>query len=110
MAKATRYYLDLLVQRGAKVLQYTDGFLHAKTIVVDRQYLATGTANFDIRSFKLNFELAAFIYDRQLAKEAQALFLEDSTHSVPYTVNGVLAKRRGERLGEELSRLFAPIL
>lgn len=110
MAKASQYYLDVMVQRGAKVYRYTNGFLHAKTIVVDEAYVATGTANFDLRSFTLNFELAAFIYDRHLAREAAALFTADMAHTVRYTKAMVAAKRRGQRLSGELSRLLAPIL
>jgi cardiolipin synthase len=110
MAKATMFYLDRIVTGGGRVYLYENGFLHAKTIVVDDRILATGTANFDIRSFRLNFELAAFIYDQRLAQQAAALFQIDLRHASAYTAAMVANKPRHQRLGEEWSRLLAPIL
>lgn len=110
MARASRYYLDQLVKRGASVFYFNAGFLHAKAIIVDGQYLATGTANLDVRSFRLNFEITAFIYDRGLAQEAARLFENELTQANAYTTTQVQNKSRRTQLGDELSRLLAPIL
>ncbi|WP_125703090.1 cardiolipin synthase [Lacticaseibacillus daqingensis] len=110
MARATRFYLDRLVQVGAQIYYYNDDFLHNKTIIVDDQYLAMGTANLDIRSFRLNFEIAAFVYDADLAAQATALFTRDLAHATHYTHAMAKRKPRRVRLGEELSRLLTPIL
>lgn len=110
MGRATRFYLERLVAAGGRAYLHQNGFLHSKTIVVDGAYLALGSANLDIRSFKLNFEIAAFIYDGAIAHEAAKLFRQDLTESTPYTRATVLAKTRGTRFKEELSRLLAPIL
>ncbi|WP_179395257.1 cardiolipin synthase [Lacticaseibacillus absianus] len=110
MARATRFYLDRLVRVGAQIYYYNDDFLHNKTVVVDGQFLATGTANLDIRSFRLNFELAAFIYDKTLAQQAAALFTADMARATHYTHAMAKRKPRLTRLGEELSRLLTPIL
>ncbi|WP_338034768.1 cardiolipin synthase [Lacticaseibacillus kribbianus] len=110
MARATRYYLDQLVKRGAKIYYYHDGFLHNKLMVVDSRYLVTGTANLDIRSFRLNFEVAAFVYDEKLAVAAATQFTADTERALRYTHAMAKVKPRRTRLAEELSRLLAPIL
>ena len=56
---------------------YEKGFLHAKTIVVDNEMSSVGTTNIDPRSFSLNFEVNAVVYDQPIAKKLQNLFLED---------------------------------
>ena len=58
---------------------YDRGFLHAKTCVVDGEACTVGTANWDVRSFKLNFETNAFIYDRRVC--GRALFAPSSVTS-----------------------------
>ena len=110
MAKASLFYLNQVVANGGQAFLYEEGFLHAKTIVVDGKYVSTGTANFDIRSFKLNFEIAAFIYDHRIGNTFQKLFLADMERAMPYTQKVIKAKTRPKQLSEELSRLLAPIL
>lgn len=66
---ATYSYVGELVLEGAKCYTYQNGFLHAKGIVVDELLLCYGTANMDIRSFALDFEVNALIYDEQKARE-----------------------------------------
>ncbi|MFD1430922.1 cardiolipin synthase [Lacticaseibacillus mingshuiensis] len=110
MTKATKFYLARMAKNGAKTFLYQEGFLHSKTIVVDDRFLSTGTANLDSRSFKLNFEIAAFIYDPALVKEAAALFEEDMNHAIRYTRQMAESKSRLATLDEELSRLLAPIM
>lgn len=57
-----------LLDAGVKVFHYDNGFLHSKTLVIDDEIASVGTANMDHRSFTLNFEVNAFIYDQQIAK------------------------------------------
>src|SRR5699024_5204166 len=66
---ATLSYIGKLLNEGAEVYLYQNGFLHAKTIVVDGKISSVGTANIDVRSFRLNFEVNAFVYDVPLAKK-----------------------------------------
>ena len=66
---ATYSYVGELALQGANCYTYNNGFLHAKGIVVDELVLSYGTANMDIRSFSLNFEVNAIIYDREKARE-----------------------------------------
>ncbi|MDR1572428.1 MAG: cardiolipin synthase, partial [Clostridiales Family XIII bacterium] len=60
---ATYSYVGQLINVGARAFVYDAGFLHAKTMAVDGEVASVGSANFDIRSFRLNFETNAFIYD-----------------------------------------------
>ncbi len=62
---ATYWYCGGLLKYGVKVYTYEYGFLHAKTSVIDKVVSSAGTANFDMRSFKLNFESNALIYDQK---------------------------------------------
>src|SRR5699024_1986098 len=67
--QATLSYAEELMKLGGEVYIYDKGFMHAKTIVIDDEITSVGTANFDIRSFKLNFEVNAFVYDKEIALE-----------------------------------------
>lgn len=71
---ATTSYVGELIKVGAKIYIYDNGFLHTKMIVVDKKIATIGTANFDVRSFRLNFEINAFIYDTKIALELTDAF------------------------------------
>jgi cardiolipin synthase len=108
--RATLSYAEELVESGAKVYIYDEGFIHSKTIVIDGEILSVGTANFDIRSFKLNFEVNAFLYDRVLAKKQVELFEKDKKDSYPLTKEIIQQYTKWERFKQQFSRLFSPIL
>lgn len=108
--RATLSYVEELVNSGAEVYIYDNGFLHSKTIVIDGEILSIGTANFDIRSFKLNFEVNAFIYDRYLAKKQVELFNQDITESYILTQQMINNYSTWELFKQQFSRLFSPIL
>lgn len=108
--RATLSYAEELVHSGAEVHIYDKGFLHAKTIVIDNEILSVGTANFDIRSFKLNFEVNAFIYDHILAKKQTHLFYEDIKNSYLLTEEIINNYSKWELFKQQFSRLFSPIL
>jgi len=75
-AAASSYYDDLL-KTGARIYRYKKGFVHAKTMVIDTKLSIVGTANMDNRSFHLNFEVNAIVYDAELATELRASFYKD---------------------------------
>ncbi|WP_088032314.1 cardiolipin synthase [Evansella clarkii] len=107
---ATLSHVGELLKAGAKVYIYEKGFMHAKAIVIDREINSVGTANIDIRSFNLNFEVNAFIYDTQSSERLAQLFekdMEDSTH-----LTQELYDKRSKwiRFKESISRLLSPIL
>lgn len=75
-AAAHSYYDDLL-DAGVEIYQYQKGFVHAKTMVTDGMVSVIGTANMDYRSFELNFEVNALVYDTAIAKQMQQIFYTD---------------------------------
>lgn len=108
--RATLSYAEELIQYGGDVYIYDNGFLHSKTIVIDDELLSVGTANFDIRSFKLNFEVNAFIYDRHIAEKQIQLFHADIEKSYVLTQEIIDNYSKWELFKQQFSRLFSPIL
>ena len=107
---ATYSYIGLLIEAGAKVYVYNDGFIHAKMIVVDDEVASVGTANIDNRSFKLNFEVNAFIYDKAVAYKLSEIFEQDMLKSLPLTADIYNNRSIWIKFKESLSRLLSPIL
>lgn len=107
---ATLSYIGDLLQAGAEVYIYQNGFLHAKTIVVDGKIASVGTANIDVRSFKLNFEGNAFLYDSGISQQLATSFMKDVSLSTQMTKKLYEKRSLGIRFKESLSRLLSPIL
>lgn len=107
---ATHSYLGDLLKSGVRCFLYEKGFMHAKAIVVDTQPSSVGTANVDIRSFKLNFETNAFMYDSQMAKELEELFVSDLADCREMTLGEYMNRPLRLRLLESLTRLLSPLL
>ncbi|WP_110927891.1 cardiolipin synthase [Bacillus massiliglaciei] len=107
---ATTFYIGEMLKAGAKVYIYDNGFIHAKTIVVDEEVSSVGTANIDVRSFKLNFEVNAFIYDQEIARNLSQIFHEDVGLSKQLTLEQYKKRPRWIRIKESLARLLSPIL
>jgi cardiolipin synthase len=99
-----------LLNAGAKVYIYRNGFLHAKTLVVDGEVSSAGSTNFDIRSFKLNFESNVFIYDENFAAKMEEQFRKDMEKSVEYTMEDRYNISILESMLESVSRLLTEIL
>ncbi len=74
---ASQFNADRLLQSGVRVFSYRDGFIHAKTAVTDGEVVSVGTANLDIRSLEVNYEVQAFIRSRKVAEEFERAFLDD---------------------------------
>ena len=74
---ASKFYFSELLQAGVKIYMYRKGFVHAKTVVADEQLSVVGTANMDIRSFDLNFEIFSSIYGKNMAKQLENAFMND---------------------------------
>jgi cardiolipin synthase len=74
---ASRFYFSGLLNAGVRIFLYKKGFVHAKTVVADTRLSVVGTANMDIRSFDLNFEIMPVIYGSKFAKKLEDVFLDD---------------------------------
>ncbi len=107
---ATYSNVGYLLKAGARIFIYDNGFLHAKKIVIDDEVSTVGTANIDVRSFKLNFEVNAFIYDRETSHELAELFEQDLLLSTELTLNMYKARSMTIRLKESIANLISPIL
>lgn len=108
--RATQYYAHALLENGVEIYQYQKGFLHAKTLVVDGQISSVGSANLDYRSFKLNFESNAFLYDPEFSEKMRQTFLQDVTNSKQLTLEDFAAQSKWLRFKQYFSRLLSPIL
>ncbi|MFD2879611.1 phospholipase D-like domain-containing protein [Paenibacillus rhizoplanae] len=92
------------------MLLYENGFLHAKTIVADGEVASVGTMNIDSRSFRLNFEVNAIVYDRAIAEQLQDIFLNDVRLCSELTAKRYAQRSLVIKLKEGISRLLSPIL
>ncbi len=108
--RTTLYNAGRLIKEGAKIYIYQNGFLHAKTMTADGEVCTAGSSNFDIRSFKLNFEANAFIYDTETTGRMNAQFEEDMKHCREYTAYDRAHIGMFERAAESISRLLTEVL
>lgn len=105
-------HIQTLLEAGVKVYAYrNDSFIHSKLVLVDGKRAAVGTANFDVRSFRLNHELMVFLYNRDAAIiQMERDFHNDFEVSKLYTMEDMKAKSLYIRWRENLSSLLSPIL
>ncbi|HUC91219.1 MAG TPA: cardiolipin synthase [Paenibacillus sp.] len=107
---ATYSYLSDLLKAGVKCYLYEKGFLHAKSVIVDGKIASVGTANIDIRSFKLNFEVNAFLFDSRAAERLARIFEEDMAECAELTPGRYKARPVHMKILESFARLLSPIL
>ena len=107
---ATYSYAGELVKSGGRVFIYENGFLHSKTMVVDGEVGTVGSANFDRRSFSLNFESNAFIYDKKEAQTMERIFCEDLKECRELTISLYENRSRTIKLKEVAARLLSDLL
>lgn len=107
---AAYHYIRQLEHLGVRVFQYEPGFLHQKVALIDDKVSLVGTANFDNRSFRLNFEVTALIYDGVFADEVEAMLLDDFEYANELDIAGLASRGFWWRLKVSLARLAAPVL
>ena len=103
-------YLPDVERAGVKVSLYEDGFMHQKVLLIDDDYAAVGTANFDNRSFRLNFELTCLAYDADFCGEVAAMLQRDFARSTALTRDDLEGQPFPFRFATHCTRLFAPVL
>lgn len=106
---AFTYFADV-TRAGAKIYLYDKGYFHSKTITIDSAVCAVGTANFDIRSFYLNYETMAVVYDETVARELEADFMNDLQNSVEWSLEAYEKAPFRRRLLDSIYRLASPVL
>ncbi len=107
---AARSYYDDLLNAGVEIYLYNKGFVHAKTMAADRKIAIVGTANMDYRSFDLNFEVNAIVYDEELANELSNVFFEDIKEAEKIDLDSWNARSKYKQLLEKSARLVSPLL
>lgn len=103
-------YIGELLEAGVRFYTYENGFLHTKALIMDDFVTSIGTANLDIRSFKLNFEVNAFIYDEEINRKMVEQFYEDLKYSKEITKELYANRSNIVKIKESFSRLLSPIL
>lgn len=107
---ASMSYLGELLEAGVRVYQYEKGFIHAKVLTIDGTVASVGSANMDIRSFDLNFEVNAFMYDEDITKVLEDDFMNDLHCCVEITKEWYHRRRWWFRVKEAVARLISPML
>ena len=103
------HYQDLLIA-GVEIYLYQKGFVHSKTLVTDSKLSIVGTANMDIRSFELNFEVNAIVYDKPFAEQMRKVFLDDLKNAEKIDPEQWYKRPAYEQFPEKIARLFSPVL
>ncbi|MDE6637387.1 MAG: cardiolipin synthase, partial [Muribaculaceae bacterium] len=106
----SRSYIADCLSAGVKFYMFTPGMLHAKTMIIDDDFVTTGSVNFDFRSFENNFEANLLIYSEKVNAEMRAIFFKDLTVSTKVTLSQWKQRPIYSKVIESLVRLFSPIL
>ncbi|WP_129138358.1 cardiolipin synthase [Modicisalibacter coralii] len=102
-------FLPDMIRAGVKIYRYQPGFLHQKVLLIDDHSAAVGTVNLDNRSFRLNFEITAFIPDRGFAAEVETMLERDFTHCRQVTLEELQQRSLWRKLVSRAAYLLAPV-
>lgn len=107
---ATCAYAGEMIEAGARCYTYDNGFLHSKCLCVDGLVSCVGTANMDIRSFALNFEVNAVVYSAKTTRKLEEAFESDILKSTIITRKKYSQRGWFVRAKEQFCRLLSPVL
>ena len=107
---ASHSYYKEVMRAGVKIYQYEAGYLHAKVLLADDNFVTIGSTNIDFRSFEHNFEINAFIYDSEVVKDMKRIFMNDLEHSIRVVASEWKKRSLWNRFWESLVRLLSPLL
>lgn len=107
---ASRSFLKDVMRAGVRVYLYRKGFIHAKTMVCDDSMTTCGSTNMDFRSFERNFEVNAFIYDKDAALYMKKAFHDDQEHCKMLNLEAWESRSLWRRIAESTVRLVSPLL
>ena len=103
-------YIADIADAGVRVFLYEKGYLHAKTITINSETCSIGSANLDIRSFSINYELNAVLYSEKLARELEEDFKQDLGHCTEFDAAAYRKCSAAVRLRDSVARLLSPLL
>ena len=110
MGPANRSYFTECLEAGIRIYERSGRFIHSKTFVSDDYLSEIGSANMDFRSFNIDYELNAYIYDITAAKVNKAIFMKDMEASHEVTLDDWTARPWYQKFFQKVIRLFAPLL
>lgn len=99
-----------LLPAGVAVYRYEPAFMHQKVFLLDRELAGVGTANFDNRSFRLNFEITALVHDAQFCDAVESMLTDDFGRARMVTEDEIAAKPFWFPFAIAAARLMAPVL
>jgi cardiolipin synthase len=107
---ATKFYCEYLMRYGANVHLFDKGLLHCKTLTIDNTLAMFGSANFDVRSFMLNFEVNLLAHAPAAVEDMRTLqqyYIDQSIHA---TFDDMPGRTLRGRLQMNFAKLFTPLL
>jgi len=107
---AANTYFQELARAGVRIFLYQKGYFHPKTLNIDSSVCSVGTANMDIRSFSINYEVNAVIYDEETAQQLERDFLNDMQDCTEFDREEYKKRHVLIRFRDSLARLASPIL
>ena len=110
LVQAGRSYYNALLRQGIRIYEFHKGVEHSKYIVLDEDWSAVGSCNFDERSMRLNFELSLLSFDRETNATLAGIFLETISQSQEIDRTTFARRSFGEKLVESGLRLLSPLL
>lgn len=106
---AARSYYPILIEAGVRIFEFDGAVLHAKGIVFDKELSVLGSANFDVRSFRLNFEASCFIGSKRMNDRMSELFLADLKNSQEITAEDLKNQPLWLKITEAAVHLMSPL-
>lgn len=103
-------YYEGLLENKVRIFFYKKGFIHSKTMIVDDDFSSVGTANMDVRSQELNFEVNTLIFDWEINQKLEAVFLEDMKDSRELSLSEWRKRPKHKVFFEHLARLLSPLM
>ena len=108
--RASFTFYGELLEAGVQIYLYSKGMLHAKSMVIDEEVAEVGAANYDMRSFRLNYEVCEFFYSKDVARDLTEQFERDLNDSVSLRMEDLSKRSPSERLMQQGARLLFPLL
>ncbi len=107
---AGQTYFGPLLEAGVEIYRYEAGFLHSKVFVQDRLIASIGTCNVDLRSFSLDYEVNAVLYDPELAIIHADAFENDMQNCHRVSMEEMAAQSQLAKLRNSVVRLLSPLM
>jgi phosphatidylserine/phosphatidylglycerophosphate/cardiolipin synthase-like enzyme len=108
--RASFTYYGELLEAGVNIYLYNKGMLHAKSMIIDEEVAEVGAANYDMRSFRLNYEVCEYYYSKEVARDLTEQFERDLNDSDLLQMEDLLQRSPSQRLMQQGARLLFPLL